>query len=560
MTTCKVSKIIFKNGFELPISSNDIVVFVGPNNAGKSRTLKDIYNSFSNNNDNVIITDIVLDIQNPADLVYTISQYSHQRTENGRTSYMGYTYEFDNYDINGFETWTKINRRLVPFFISDIDTSLRLEQGNPANIIARDEPKKHPLHYIANDEKYRHLISDNFERAFSNKLQIEKYNTKKNFLRIGESINIDTSLETIDENMDRYERIMDSYPKVHEQGDGIKGFIGILLNIMMENYSVFLIDEPEAFLHQPQAKVLGNEIPAILGDRQAFISTHSSAFIRGLLEIAPERLKIVRITRDNNNNGFYVLDNNNIDAIWKDTLLKHSNILDSLFYKNVIVCESDSDCQFYSIILSWLKEQENRFPETLFVYSSTKHRLKVIAKALKSLNIDFRVLPDIDILRKEEDDIQQLYISCGGEWTKDLNDNYNEFNRYFEEEPHSIQADELKRRFNEEIDKIGKELITAHNLKDIKSSIKLVDKWKKIKKGGVDAIDNDSTKECFVFVDEKLKEAGIYVVKVGELERFIPINGEIHGPKWVNHVLENYPDISAPIYDKVKEYINSLGI
>lgn len=113
-------------------------------------------------------------------------------------------------------------------------------------------------------------------------------------------------------------------------------------------------------------------MPDLLGDRQAFIATHSEALIRGLLEVASERIKIIRITRESGTNEFSVLRNKDLDILWKDPLLKYSNVLNSLFYEHTIICESDSDCQFYSIILSWLKEQDNRFPDTLFVYSSTK--------------------------------------------------------------------------------------------------------------------------------------------------------------------------------------------
>lgn len=38
-----ISQLKFNNGETLDISANDIVVFVGPNNAGKSQSLKDIY-------------------------------------------------------------------------------------------------------------------------------------------------------------------------------------------------------------------------------------------------------------------------------------------------------------------------------------------------------------------------------------------------------------------------------------------------------------------------------------------------------------------------------------
>ena len=38
-----ISRITFNNGESLDISRDDIVIFVGPNNAGKSQSLNDIY-------------------------------------------------------------------------------------------------------------------------------------------------------------------------------------------------------------------------------------------------------------------------------------------------------------------------------------------------------------------------------------------------------------------------------------------------------------------------------------------------------------------------------------
>ena len=37
-----ISKLFLNNGKEIDINKNDIVIFVGPNNAGKSQALKDI--------------------------------------------------------------------------------------------------------------------------------------------------------------------------------------------------------------------------------------------------------------------------------------------------------------------------------------------------------------------------------------------------------------------------------------------------------------------------------------------------------------------------------------
>ena len=38
-----ISELEFNTGEKVQINRNDIVVFVGPNNAGKSQSLKDIY-------------------------------------------------------------------------------------------------------------------------------------------------------------------------------------------------------------------------------------------------------------------------------------------------------------------------------------------------------------------------------------------------------------------------------------------------------------------------------------------------------------------------------------
>lgn len=89
-----------------------------------------------------------------------------------------------------------------------------------------------------------------------------------------------------------YARILDTYKQVQNQGDGIKSFTGILLYLMLDYYRTYLIDEPESFLHPPQARIMGQIIGQTLADQQqAFISTHSEEIIKGLLEACPNRIK-----------------------------------------------------------------------------------------------------------------------------------------------------------------------------------------------------------------------------------------------------------------------------
>lgn len=44
-----INSIEFNNGQTIELKKNDIVIFVGPNNAGKSQSLKDINNLYGEN-------------------------------------------------------------------------------------------------------------------------------------------------------------------------------------------------------------------------------------------------------------------------------------------------------------------------------------------------------------------------------------------------------------------------------------------------------------------------------------------------------------------------------
>ena len=56
-----------------------------------------------------------------------------------------------------------------------------------------------------------------------------------------------------------------------------------------------------------------------------------------------------------------------------------------------------------------------------------------------------------------------------------------------------------------------------------------------------------------------LKENGIFLVPVGELECFIKEVGG-HGPEWVNNVLEKYPDFSDEVYSSIISFVKELNL
>ena len=554
-TICRIKKLIFNDGTELEVSPNDIVVFVGANNSGKSQSLKDINKAFANPSFNIVVKQIEFEIEGADKFEESIKQLasfnksSRYYSGYGFSIHSGWIGNITPNSFNGME-------QLVSFFVKQLDTRDRLKQCEPVGVIDRDEPKTHPLHYLANSPELRKSINKSFYEAFGQHIQVERFGGKTNFLRIGDEVKrLKGANVSLDDDLDNATQILDTYPKLHEQGDGMVGFTGVLLSLLIENYSVFLIDEPESFLHPPQARILGTEIPELLGNKQAFISTHSEHLLKGLLEAAPERIKVVRISREGNKNSFSFINTDDIARIWKDTLLRQSNVLQGLFYDAVVICESDSDCQFYSAILTYNKELQSKRDNTFFVYGSTKSRLKVIVEALRPLNVEFRVIADLDLLRKISD-VKPLFEACGGNWEM-LKDDFTSFSDALRDERNTISKEDLKQLFLETIDNDGKDEYDKTSLQELKSKVSLEKKWKPIKKQGIKAIPAEA-KEAFDRIYTILKQHHIYLVPNGELEGFVNVSG--HGPSWVANVMETYPDYGNAVFTDARTFVEAWGI
>lgn len=330
-----ISQITFNNGRNLDVSSSDIVVFVGPNNVGKSQTLKDIYELCqSTNKSSIVVSDVSIQKENSSIVPY-LEKFSSTSGSGSNKQYIGLGYSIYDSRLNSWESSEKFGD-LRNFFVGYLSTLNRLRICEPADNIRRDEPYESPIHYAAFKELYQKKLSDYFHRAFGSHIIPNLLFGSIIPLTIGDEVKIDGDKLSLSSMIYAYGDALESFPQVQNQGDGIKSFVGIILYLMIDHYRIFLIDEPESFLHPPQAKIMGEIIGQSLSNhQQAFISTHSEDVVKGLLEVCPERVKMIRITRTENINDFSILGNDNFKKIWSDPLLRHSNIMASLFTKQL---------------------------------------------------------------------------------------------------------------------------------------------------------------------------------------------------------------------------------
>lgn len=553
-----ISQLTFNNGQTIDIRKNDIVIFVGPNNAGKSQSLKDIYALSKEPTPSIVISDVqikkkygsvraVLDGISPAQVSGSHSIYKLLNEQIGYSEPMEDVFKA-----------TKNLGFLHSAFVINLDTAARLNICQPPNSISRHEAKTHPIHFAAFNGEYRRWLSANFKKAFNYDLIPYTTNGATIPLCMGDPVTFSERYEDEQARQEAYSDILSTYKQVQNQGDGIKSFVGILLFLMLDYYHTYLIDEPESFLHPPQARIMGQIIGEALSDeQQAFISTHSEDIIKGLIETCPGRIKIIRITRDNDTNKFSVLNHDQFFAIWNDPLLRYSNIMSSLFHKTVVLCESDSDCRFYSIVESHLKHKAGRYSETLFVHCGGKHRMAKIITALRALDVNIKLISDIDVLNDKEV-FKGIIEAFRMDWST-IERDYITLVSNLHSPKEQIERVSAKRCIDSVFNSSQGKYLSNNEISLIKEQVKTISKWKALKDAGSNALPRGDANIAFARINQLCKNNGIFIVTVGELECFVKAVGG-HGPEWVNTVLESYPDLDADIYTDARDFISAMEL
>lgn len=553
-----ISKITFNDGKELKINKNDIVVFVGPNNAGKSQSLKDIYSLAERKSHRTVITDISI-TKYQASLMSLLNNISNGIDQGNCISYKVLGNNIYLYDSS--ESTFKQTKEYEEFrnlFVLNLNTENRLEICTPPQNISRDDPKTHPIHFAAFGRSYRKWLSDSFKRAFGIELTPNTQFGARIPLCMGAPVKFTEDFDDEQDRQEEYAAVLETYKQVQDQGDGIKSFTGILLYLMLNHYCTYLIDEPESFLHPPQAKIMGEIIGATLkDDQQAFISTHSEDILKGLLETCPERVKIIRITREADTNFFSFLNNDTFREVWNDPLLRYSNIMSSLFHKSVVLCESDADCKMYSVIENHIKQKVGKYSEALFIHCSGKHRMAKIAKALRSLNVDVKLIPDMDILN-DKIVLKTVTEACGVEW-KSIQKDYNTIVGNLHSPVERIDRNAARITIQQIFNTSQSPNLSTKEIEGIRNAVKTISKWESIKKSGKAAIPQGEATLAYGRIEQLLREYWIFIVPVGEIENFVKEVGK-HGPEWVNTVLERYPDLDDLVYNQITSFISNLNL
>ncbi|MYB47715.1 MAG: AAA family ATPase [Dehalococcoidia bacterium] len=530
--------ITFSDGTTIELDPTDVVVLVGPNNAGKSLALRELDDYIGGNEHTVVFKSLdVLKIGTSEDFEAFVRRHAQAKRQGSSWTVSGYRLSVGMSDLNFKTFWPDSVQIFRSLFCLRVPTESRITDSDPVDAIdTLEEPASDPINMLL-DDQLESKLSGYFRRAFDEDLILYRGGGKKLPLLVGDRLVPRLGEDRISTSYLR--RLLASAVPLHEQGDGMRSFASVILHLLVPiTPSILLLDEPEAFLHPPQARLLGEIIASERSSRaQLVVATHSPDVLHGLINVASDHLRVIRIQRKGNINLVKELDKKLVQEISVDPLMKYSSVMSGVFHERVIICEADADCMFYSSILDLPGVHGEHQPDILFVHANGKGRIAALARTLTALGVPVDVIVDIDILR-DTTAFRAIVESFGGDSTVVL-PLAEAVKKAIEHHKPWLNAGEIKREIAkalEEVPSLGE--FPQHLRSAIQDLFRKASPWDAVKSAGESAIPSGDATKQFKELQDISKQMGLWIVPVGELEGFCKSVGG-HGPRWVQKVIED---------------------
>ena len=526
-----LAEITFSGGDKVELSENEKVILVGPNNSGKSQSLREIVQICQSGKTDqcIVVRDLKLKkngsskelleyLKENADLINDQFQMSDYLIHKTHVPF----WDNNPYLINGLHSGS----------IKNIAANDRLNICNQQNSLSPGQHKTKPQHILYEDQELMKRVSDLFRKAFSKDLMFDFRGGSKLPIHVGQ---IPKGESVIDRVGNDYVSKVRENPLLDMQGDGIKSYAGILFETVASRRDITLLDEPEAFLHPPQMRRLGETLSSEVKG-QLIVATHSSDILRGFLEGTKGKVRILRIQREGDINVVYEAVSETIKELWEKPELRYSNALEGIFHEQTIICEDDSDCRLINSAADYINGNSTvPFKDTSYVPTGGKHGIPKVADVLRKIGVPIKAVFDIDFL-SERDLVKHTVAAFGGNWI-DVEVLWERVDSAVRGgiKPKSVEA--IKSEIIQTLKNAEKEKLPKG---DIAALMKQGTAWNEVKKFGEIAIPNGQAQKDYKALKSTLEDLGIFVIPVGEIEKFCPEIGS-HGPKFVTKLLTDIP-------------------
>lgn len=523
------------------VAATHVTVFVGPNNSGKSRILREVERycrTGQKDANDLLLAELTfsgLTLDRAAQSIERIRQPPHLgETQHVDHIFVGSKYGRQQVPVASLTEYLQVPTSNVSAFCQWYlrHLTLMLDGSSRIGLVGQQgagdlqRPPESSFQVLFRDDAKRHEVRRIVFDAFGRHFVLDPTNLGQLRIRLSDRAPRD-DIEERGIHADAV-RFHASAQLIDEASDGVKAFTGIVTEVMAGDPSVVLMDEPEAFLHPSLASKLAQEVAraALSADKRVFVSTHSPQFVMGCIQSGAP-VSIIRLTYRSGVATARILPSDEILELMRHPLLRSTGLLSGLFYEFVVVTESDADRAFYQEVNERLLQYKPEWgiPNCLFLNAQNKQTVHTLLRPLRKLGIPAAGVVDVDMLKEG-----------GANWTNLLS------SADIPQLSHGSFAT-LRAAVKSAMDATGKDM----------------------KKEGGLAILNSAERQAAEDLLTQLRQYGVFIIASGELESWMKSLGATgHGPAWLIDVFErmgedpNNPNYVRPSTGDVWAFLRDI--
>ncbi|MFE7181012.1 ATP-dependent nuclease [Streptomyces erythrochromogenes] len=533
-----VSEIMFVDGTVMVPPANGMTLFIGPNNCGKTALLRELsprITSFIPDTKPLWIRQVLSSHEGSADdfLLWAKERGHRSWDVNGEAHLRGGVNPTNSVsESTARSSWTVGQyEQLRSMLVTAQWTDRRLQGQTESSRWDHAQPAGEPVQFLYEDPSLLKDFAAYTWEAFGEEIAVD-WTLQGLQLRVGATGIPDVTPPT-PELVAAYRQL----PPLVAQGDGFRAFVEILLNTVLRPTPVVVIDEPEAFLHPPQARLLGRILAQLPGQTQVFVATHSADFLAGVLEARERRpLSIVRLDRTSGKPRARMLATEAVQALLDTPLLRYSNLPSGLFYDQVVLCEAAGDCQFYAATFDATRDVAGTHENTLFLQTSGLAALTTTAQHLRQCGIHTAVIADFDILR-EYGGLRSAFQRLGG-FADPLRSDVKAVNDFANGTRVVPTVDGFRNAVNQSFaGSSGHAALSGQMVDDLMKLLKGASGWDVLKKAGLSGLQGAEHAAAQRVLDAAA-DLGLFIAPCGELESWVRQVPSAKKSSWSRRVFE----------------------
>jgi ABC-type cobalamin/Fe3+-siderophores transport system ATPase subunit len=538
-------------------------ILVGPNNCGKSQTLRDIrdYITTGSNKRLVVLRDADVEVPEVSEIASGIHVSPHQSP--GHTHLRGVSFDLRSvHEFAPSENWlekqvasakkslesrSQLLQHIGNYLVAHLDAESRfiLASRTSSYDTRREWPSNALQAFFSRRSEVLPELRTAFREAFDMDIALDWAAMKTLSFKVGRDFG------TIPETLSDLDLLLSDKQELAAQGDGYRSFAGVVLAMLTFPDRLLLLDEPEAFLHPAQARALGRWLAKYAAKRsaQVILATHSAEFLWGAVS-ANRDTAVVRLNRSETTTSFHFVSSSTVAGLAQSPLLSSQPVLDALFQRGVCVCEGDPDRAIYQAV-AHIGPGAERGAEVLFIHTNGKDAIDAPVKLLREAGTPVCAIVDIDILNSE-DVFMNIVNSLSDLDTSELRNTLTKIASLVEATSREDLLNNLKAAVTDWQKVTYTDLRRARRA--LVAAAKGASKWDAVKKKGLDFFPGPTRST----VEEFLKGCtahGMFVVPRGELEGWLRV-GVAKGRTWNRRALEQLYSSGPP--PELQEFVQKV--